>query len=133
MIAEPGHVVLVEPDAVRDGEMRPEHAELIEMRGQGPAVERGCRSPPAPSICDMAVQPDIEFARQTGAAQDEGVGAMVRDRRRDRRAYSVAVERPVARAVADRRQGRLGRREAKRGDPLLERCGSASCRPGIAS
>ena len=36
--AEPGHVVSVEPDAVRHGEMRSQDAEPVEMRGLGSAV-----------------------------------------------------------------------------------------------
>src|SRR5437667_4304223 len=38
-VAEPRHVVLVEPHAVGDGEMRAEHAECLEMGGLGAAID----------------------------------------------------------------------------------------------
>jgi hypothetical protein len=43
MIGEPAHVVIVEPDPMRHREVRPEQAQLIDMRGQrlAPALERG--------------------------------------------------------------------------------------------
>ena len=45
----------------------------------------------------------------------------MRYRRRDRGTHPVAVEGPAAQCLADRRQGRLGRREPQFGDPVLER------------
>jgi hypothetical protein len=45
----------------------------------------------------------------------------VRDRRRHRRAHAVAVERPALQCGADRREGRLGGRQAQFGDALLQR------------
>ncbi len=121
MVAEPGHVVIVEPHPMRHGEMRAEHAERIEMRCLGAAVKADAGHRLHLRLGDMAVQPDIELARQIGAAEDEPVRAMVRDRRRDRRAHQVAVERPAGERGADRRQGRLGRRQAQFGDPRLQR------------
>ena len=38
LVAEPRHVVMVEPDAVRHREMRSDDAEPVEMRGLGLAV-----------------------------------------------------------------------------------------------
>ena len=134
MVAEPRHVVVVEPDAVRHREMRPEHAEPVEMRGLGAAVEPEAGHRLHLRLGDMAVQPDVELARQRGAAEDEVVRAMVRDGRRDRRADPVAVERPVVQRVADRRQRRLAGRQAQA--PRRAPCsggGNASARPGIAS
>ena len=99
--------------------MRPEHAEAVEVGGLRPAVE------PDPGyrlhlrFGNMAVDAEAELARQIGAAENEGVGTVMRYRRRYRRAYPVAVEGPVAQCLADRRQCRLGRRETQFGDPVL--------------
>ena len=62
---------------------------------------------------DMAVQPDIEIAGQRGAAEDEVVRAMMRDRRRDGRADTVAVELPAVQRVADRLQRRRAGSQAQ--------------------
>jgi 2-(1,2-epoxy-1,2-dihydrophenyl)acetyl-CoA isomerase len=121
VIAEAGHVFVVEPDAVGDGEMRPQDAEAVEMRGLRSAIEPDTGHRLHFRFADMAVQSEVELARQIGAAKDEGVRAVVRDRRRDCRAYPLAVERPIAQRRADRRQGRLRRRKSQLGDPLLER------------
>ena len=79
---------------------RAEHAELVEMRGQGLAVELDAGDRLHLRLGDMAVQPDTELARERGAAQDERVGAMVRDGRRDRGAHLVAVEATSRRSAA---------------------------------
>ncbi len=112
MVAEPGHVVIIKPDAVRDGEMRAQDAELVEMRGQRLAIELDAGQRLHFRLGDMAVQPDIEIAGDRGAAENEFVRAVMRDRRRHRRAYPVAVGRPGLEPSAHRRQGRFRRGEA---------------------
>ena len=50
MVGEPAHVVVVEPDAVRHGEVRPEQAQLVEMRRSGCCPSGGSPRRPASSI-----------------------------------------------------------------------------------
>ena len=96
----------------------PMHAEPVEMRGLGAAVDPQARHGLHLRLGDMAVQPDIEIAGQRGAAEDEIVRAMMRDRRRDGRADTVAVEPPAMQRVADRVQRRLAGSQAQRRDAL---------------
>ena len=121
MVAEAGHVVLVEPDAVGDGEMRAEQAETVEVGGLRPPVEPDAGHRLYLRFGDVAVECDAEFTREIGAAHDKGVGTVMRYRRRDRGTHLVAIEGPAAQRIPDGRQGRLGRRKPQLGDPVLER------------
>src|SRR5205085_5614659 len=107
------HVVIVEPDAVGDGEIGAEDAELVEMRGQGLAVELDASKRLHLRLGDMAVQPDAEITGERGASPDELVRAMMRDARRDGGADPAAVAGPVAKRGAHRGEGCLARREAE--------------------
>ncbi len=73
MTAKTRHVVIVEPDAVRDGEVRSEHAEAVEMCGLRSAIEPDAGYRLHLGFGDMAVNSDAELARQIGAAEDKGV------------------------------------------------------------
>ena len=66
-VAEPFHVVIVEPDAVRDDEIGAEDAELVEMRSQGLAVELDAGKRLHLRLGDMAVQPDTKITGERGA------------------------------------------------------------------
>ena len=66
-------------------------------------------------------QADREILRETGAAEDELVRAMMRNGRRHRRAHQVAVEGPAGEGVADRRDRRIAGRETQRRD-LVAQC-----------
>jgi hypothetical protein len=81
----------------------------------------------------MAVQPDPELERQRGAAEDERIRAVIGDRRGDREADTVAVERPMRQRPAYRSQGFGG--GARRNSPTRSRnfSGSAAWSPGITS
>jgi hypothetical protein len=94
-IAEKRHVIGIEPDPVRDREMRSDHAEAVKMRGLRAAVDLQARHGLHLRLGDVAVQSDSEIAGQRGATKDKGVRAMMRDRRRDGGADMVAVERPI--------------------------------------
>src|SRR5215469_14547084 len=106
---------------MRDGEMRPEHAQPIEMRGLASAVEPNSADRLHFRLGDMAVQPDIELASEGGTAENERIRAMMRDRRRNGRPHLVAVEGPVAKRRADRGQGHLSWCETQFRDLLFER------------
>ena len=134
MVAEPGHVVIVEPHAMCDGEMRPEYAQRIEVGGLGHAVDADAGYRLNLRLGNMAVQCDIELASEIGAAPDESIRAMMRDRRRHRRAYLLAVERPAgavprASLISSPRPAA----GATRRRPVCNPGGKASIRPGIAS
>ena len=121
LVAEPGHVVMVEPDAVRHGEMRPDHAEPVEMRGLGLAVDPDAGHRLHLRLGDMAVQSDIEIARQARRsrvmkASEQWCGMVGATAGRTRsRSCDQCVQR-----VADRRQRRLAGRQPQRRDPLLQ-------------
>src|SRR5205814_555477 len=117
------HVVIVEPDAVRDGEIGAEDAELVEMRSQGLAVELDAGKRLHLRLGDMAVQPDAEITGKRGASPDELVRAMMRDGRRDGRADSAAIEGPVSERRARRGEGCLAGRKPEGFDALLQRIG----------
>ena len=68
----------------------------------------------------MAVQPDVELARQRGALAHEVVGAVVRNGRRDRGADRRAVERPALHRLAHRGERRVARRKPQPLDLLLQ-------------
>src|SRR6266850_1535967 len=96
---------------------------------------RGLRLPVKPDpghslhlrLGDMAVQSDIELASQIGAAENEGIRAVMRDGRRDGGAHPVAVEGPVAQRgvrMAARVASAGGRRSSA--TRSLSGCGNAS-------
>ena len=122
-VAEPFHVVIVEPDAVRDGEIGAEDAELVEMRSQGLAVELDAGKRLHLRLGDMAVQPDAEITGDRGASPDELVRAVMRDGRRDCGTDMRAIEGPVAERRARRGEGCLAGREPERFDALLQGIG----------
>ena len=130
VIGQPTHVVVVEPDAVGDGEIRAEQAQPVDMGGQGLAVALEGRHRLHLRFPDMAVQHDAEFARQPGRAGDQGVTAMERDDGRDAQADLLAVMFPAVQRFPHHRQRAFVRRLVVSGDFAAQPVGHGFQKPG---
>src|ERR1043166_6065391 len=95
MVPNALHVVMVEPDAVRHGEIGSEQSEILQMRSLRLAVAFEADHHLHLGFLHMAVQADIEFARQRGALAHEIVGAMMWDRWGDGGTNGRAIEFPT--------------------------------------
>ena len=130
MVAEPAHVVGVEPDAVGDREVRAERAEVVEVGRQRLAVPLQPDDRLHLRFGHVAVQPDAVLPGQVGAAPDELVRAVMGDRGRHRRAHPVAVQREAAQRLAQAVEGHLPRREPELVDVGAELRGDDFEQPG---
>ena len=112
-IGEACDVVVVEPDAVRAGEVGAEKTERIEMHGQRPAIAPQARHGLHARFGEMHVKRGAELGREIAAAGDERVAAMKRDGRRQRDARAIRIAGPALDDVPQGGERRRGRRGAK--------------------
>jgi hypothetical protein len=108
--AQPLHVFVVQPHAMRRGETRAEQAELVEVAGQGGAVFLETDNGLHFRFRHMHLHTDIVLAREVAAGDQEFVRAMQRNRRRQCRPHPGAVMRPFGQQLlAGLDAGHMGR------------------------
>ena len=115
-IGEPLHVVVIDPDRVRGGEIRRDQPELEQMSDQRRSEFSRADHRLNLRFCDVHVHTDTMRACQVAAADNEGVAAMMWDGRSERGPQAVVFKRPVLNQRAAGRQACVIRRSAHRFD-----------------
>jgi hypothetical protein len=118
-IAQPLHVVAVEPHAVRHGEAVADQAELVHVGRERGAVALVACDHLHLRLGDVAVQADLVLLGEVPAGDQESVAAMVRDGGRHSEPH--LVERPFLQGLLDLLGGGLPGRQPEALDLLLER------------
>ena len=88
-------IVAIEPNRMSGGEMRPEHAERVEVRGQRLAVLAQAQHRLCLGLGEMGLQRQVVGPRQIATPDQKFIAAMDRNGRRDGRTDPFAIERPI--------------------------------------
>ena len=113
-VGEPRHVVVVDPDRVRGGEIWRDQPELVQMADQRRAEFSRADHCLNLGFCDVHVHTDTVRLCQVAATDNECVAAMVWDGRPERGAQTVVLKRPVLNQRAAGREAYVVRCSAHR-------------------
>ena len=127
-VAQPLHVVVVEPHAVRDGEAVGHQPQLVHVSGERGAVALVAGDHLQLGFGDMGVETDVVVLREVAAGDQEGVAAMVRNGRCEREMDHL--ERPLLQRLLHLLRGRLPGCELEALDFLLQGRRQAIHEPG---
>ena len=89
-------ILVVNPDAVRGGEVGPEQTKGIDMRREGLAVSSDPRHGLDLGFPEMHLHADVIFLRQVPAGDQKRVAAIKRDRGGKCGAHARSIEGPLS-------------------------------------